>query len=187
MDVYIEPVFPEEHFVIYGAGHVSEAVSRIATDLEFRVSVVDDREEWLNVERFPTADRTTLDPRRHARGLESDARTYILITTHDHALDQDLLEILISRPFSWLGVIGSRAKIAKFFLRLKAAGIDEGLFARVHAPVGLDLGAETPAEIAVAILAEVIRVRRRTARPPQPLSEIPLPARGNTQLPSNPG
>lgn len=160
MDVYIEPIFPPEHLVIFGAGHVGGEVARIAQTLDLRLTVVDTRDEWLSAARFPTATHHLGDPRAFARTLHVTPSTYLLITTHDHALDQDLLEILVDRPWAWLGVIGSRAKITKFFLRLRAAGVDETLFARVSAPVGLDLGAETPAEIAVSIAAEIIAVRR---------------------------
>jgi len=103
---------------------------------------------------------------------------YHLIVTHSHQLDQDLLEAVLPRPMAWLGMIGSRAKVAKFFVRLQAGGIDPTLFKKLCAPVGLDIGAETPEEIAVSILAELVRVRRRCSRPPSPLSETPITARG---------
>lgn len=170
MDVYIEPVVPVDHLIIYGAGHVGQATARLAAELGFSVTVVDDRDDWLTPERFPQAQRVLGDPHAHARALSPDARTYLLITTHAHALDQDLLELLIARPRAWLGLIGSRAKVTKFFLRLRAAGVPESLFGAVSAPVGLDIGAETPEEIAVSILAELIRVRRHVTRPPAPLA-----------------
>ncbi|MDP2306696.1 MAG: xanthine dehydrogenase accessory protein XdhC [Pseudomonadota bacterium] len=187
MEVYIEPLGPRERMIVFGAGHVARPTASIARELGFDVTVVDEREDQADPARFPGVTLVTEDPRRFARRLETDARTYILIVTHDHALDQDLLELLLPRTWAWLGLIGSRAKVAKFFIRLRAAGVDESLFARVSAPVGLDLGAETPEEIAVAIAAEVVRVRRGVIRVPSPLSAIPLPARGGDEVAHPPG
>ncbi len=160
MEVYIEPQRPVERLVIYGAGHVALPTAKIAKDLGFVVTIVDEREEWNSPERFGDMQRVTTDARAHARALFGDARTWILLLTHEHALDQDLLEILLPRPWAYLGMIGSGPKVTKFFLRLRAAGMDERLFAKLHAPVGLDIGAVTPEEIAVSIAAELVRRRR---------------------------
>ena len=131
----------------------------------------------LNAERFPGCERVLLDPRR-ALPAELGPRDYVVLVTHSHPLDQDLLEALIAKDYAYLGLIGSKAKITRFFIRLRAAGVDEALLRRVSAPIGLDLGAETPEEIAVAIAAEIIRVRRRHKGPTTAMSERPLPARG---------
>ncbi len=187
MEVYIEPMVPRERLIVFGAGHVARPTAVIARELGFDVTVVDARDEYATPERFPGVTLVNEDPRRWARRLKTDARTWILVVTHDHALDQDLLELLLPGTYAWLGLIGSRAKVAKFFLRLRAAGVDEALFARVSAPVGLDLGAETPEEIAVAIAAEIVRVRRGVLRAPAPLSEIPIPARGGDGVAHPPG
>ena len=167
MELYIEPQAPEDRLILYGAGHVAQPTARMAGMLGYRVTVVDAREEWNNVERFPDMLRIETDPRAHARALQPDARTAVLIVSHDHALDQDLLEVLLPKTTGWLGLIGSRAKVAKFFFRLRAAGMDPALFSRVHGPVGLDIGAVTPEEIAVSICAELIQHRRGggTGRP----------------------
>lgn len=178
MDGFIEPLQLREQLVIYGAGHVGAATARLAHQLDFEVIVVDDRPEWLNIERFPNSQLHLKDPRRMLDGLPRGPQAYHLVVTHDHGLDQDLVEALLPQPLAWLGLIGSRAKVSRFFLRLRAGGMDPALFDRLSAPVGLDIGAETPDEIAVSICAELVRVRRRVARPPLPLSEIPLPARG---------
>jgi xanthine dehydrogenase accessory factor len=178
MDVYLEPLAPTERLYIFGAGHVARPTARLAAELGFAVTVIDEREEFATAERFPDATLHVGDPRRFARALPVDARTWVLLVTHEHQLDQDLLELLLPSPLAWLGLIGSRNKLARFFLRLKAAGVDEALFAKVSGPVGLDLGAETPEEIAVSIAAELVRTRRGVTRPPLPLSELPLPARG---------
>ena len=160
MEVYIEPILPPPQLTIYGAGHVALPTAALALSTGFAVAIVDERDDFATPERFPGCDVQCTDPRRHARGLACGERSHILIVTHDHALDQDLLETLLSRPWAWCGLIGSRAKIAKFYLRLRAAGADEALFTRVSAPVGLDVGAETPEEIAVSIVAELIALRR---------------------------
>lgn len=187
MDVYIEPIEPEDRLVIFGAGHVAQPTAAIARMLGFVVTVVDERDELATAERFPGCTLVTADPRATARTLATDARTWVLVTTHDHALDQDLVELLIGRTWAWMGVIGSRAKLAKFFVRLRAAGVDEALFRRLNGPVGLDIGAETPAEIAVSIAAELVRVRRGADRPPRSMAEIPLPARGGDGVARPPG
>ena len=172
MEVFIEPLTPQPHLAIFGAGHVARPTAALARDLGFRVTVMDSRDDWATEDRFPGCELVVRDPRRAVENLTVDSNTYLLIVTHDHALDQQLLEALISQHWAWLGLIGSRAKVTKFFLRLRAAGIEESLFERVSAPVGLDLGAETPEEIAVSIHAELIRVRRQCARPPFPLAQI---------------
>lgn len=178
VEVYVEPLEVAEPFVVFGAGHVALSLVPLLRDLGFAVTVVDDRDELITGERFPGVVLRHEDPRAFARDLPPDPRRFVLIVSHDHRLDQDLGEVLIPRDCAWIGMIGSRAKISRFLVRYRAAGMPEHLFQRLCAPVGLDLGAETPAEIAVSIAAEVIRIRRRVARAAQPLSEIPLPARG---------
>jgi xanthine dehydrogenase accessory factor len=187
MDVYIEPLAPRERLIVFGAGHVAVPTAAIARDLGFDVTVVDERDDYARSERFPGIEVVNADPRRWVASLETDARTYLLLVTHEHALDQALLQVLLPRTWAWLGLIGSRSKVARFFLRLRAAGVDESLFSRVSTPVGLDIGAETPEEIAVSIAAELVRVRRGVDRPPVPLSEIPLPARGGDGIARPPG
>ncbi|MEZ4321095.1 MAG: xanthine dehydrogenase accessory protein XdhC [Myxococcota bacterium] len=178
MSVYVEPLMPREPLVVYGAGHVAHALAPIASALGFEVTVVDDRDDLNTAERFPDAERVVSDAAEHARGLGSDPARYVLIVTHDHQLDQQLCEVLLPLDQRWVGMIGSRAKVAKFFVRLRAAGMDEALFAKLCAPVGLAIGAETPAEIAISIAGELVRVRRAVEGPSEPLSQAPIPARG---------
>ena len=160
MEVYVEPIPPTERLVVYGAGHVAQPTADMAAQLGFDVTVVDDRDDWNTAERFPRAARVVADPRAHARALTTGPHTWVFITTHSHALDQDLVELLLPRPLAWIGLIGSRTKAARFFLRLRAAGMDPALFSRLRVPAGLDLGAETPEEIAVSIAGELVNVRR---------------------------
>jgi len=179
MEAYIEPLQTQDHLIIYGAGHVGAATAALASAVDFKVQVVDDRDELLTAERFPPGTELCLqDPRRALDKVAWGSNSYHLIVTHNHQLDQDLLEQILPRPVAWLGMIGSRAKVAKFFVRLEAGGTDPTLFKKVCAPVGLDIGAETPEEIAISILAEIVRVRRLCSRTPSPLSNDPIPARG---------
>lgn len=184
MEVFIEPLALRETLHLFGAGHVGRPLAALARDLGFDVCVYDEREEWLTEARFPGVTRTLADPRRVLPKL--GAQDYVVIVTHSHQLDQDLLLATIEQPLAYLGMIGSRAKVARFFVRLRAAGLSEDLFARVCAPVGLDIGAETPEEIAVAIAAELIRVRRRHTGPTPAMSEHPLKARGGDGIATPP-
>lgn len=186
IDVYIEPLATMSPLVIFGAGHVAHAAAPLLVGLNFDVHIVDDRDDLAVPERFEGCTVHCADPRTFATQLQTTPDTYLLVVTHDHALDQDLVEALLHREHAWLGLIGSRAKVAKFLLRYRAAGIDEALLRRLCAPVGLDIGAETPQEIAVSIAAELIRLRRgATDRTPQPMSAEAIPARGGdgTALP----
>ena len=167
MEAWIEPFRPVEDLVIFGAGHVGAVVAAVAAPLGFRVTVVDARDDLLVAARFPAEVRLSLgEPMGLLDQLPLGPRSYALIVTHAHALDQDLVEALLPRPLAWLGMIGSRAKVARFSLRLRAGGLDPALLERLAAPVGLDIGAETPEEIAISIAAELVRVRRGITRPP---------------------
>jgi xanthine dehydrogenase accessory factor len=160
MDIYIEPIEPFPELYIVGAGHIGFHLARLAGDVGFRVHVVDDREKFANSERFPTAselvvddipawiDRTALPP--HA---------YAVIVTRGHTNDLGALRALAPRELRYLGLIGSRAKIARIYEALTAEAMPAEYLKRVHAPIGLDIGAVTPQEIAVSILAELIAVK----------------------------
>ncbi|MCP4810488.1 MAG: xanthine dehydrogenase accessory protein XdhC [Proteobacteria bacterium] len=176
MDAYIEPLAAQQRLHVFGAGHVGKALVEVVSALGFRVHVYDERDDWLDAERFPGVTRHLGDPRRALPSLGPVDHAVVL--THSHSLDQDLVEALLPQPFAYLGMIGSRAKVAKFLVRFRAAGLDEALFQRLSAPIGLDIGAETPEEIAVSIAAELVRVRRQQGGPTVALSEHPLAARG---------
>lgn len=172
MEAYIEPLEKTVDLVIYGAGHVGAAVAQFAHASGFTVSVIDERDEFADAERFPVGIQViNQHPLRSLDSLPWGENTYHLIVTHSHQLDQDLVEQILPKTTTWVGMIGSRVKVAKFSLRLRAAGMDESLFSKLSAPVGLNIGAETPEEIAVSILAELIRVRRKSTDAPLPLSK----------------
>lgn len=169
MEAFVEPFLPPERLILFGAGHVGAATAMAAAPLGFEITVVDAREEWLVASRFPPgADLVLAEPDAALDRLPLGPRTAALVVTHAHALDQRLVEALLPRDLLWLGLIGSRAKVARFRLRLEAAGMDPALFARLQGPVGLDLGAETPEEIAVSVVAELIWRRRGARNPPLP-------------------
>jgi xanthine dehydrogenase accessory factor len=183
MEAFVEPLESTPDLVVYGAGHVGAATARMAAAAGFRVTVVDERDELLEDAALPDrVNRVEGDPRRLLAQLPSGPLSHHLVVTHDHSLDQDLVERLLPTDLAWVGLIASRAKVTRFFVRFRASGMDPALFTRLSAPVGLDIGAETPEEIAVSIVAELIRVRRRAHRTPAPLSATDLPARGGSAV-----
>lgn len=159
--LFIEPISHAPTLLVYGAGHVGLATAAAAHALGFLVHVVDERTELLTSQRFPAATRHA-DLEAPEIPLSDEA--FVLVTTHDHALDQRLVERVLGRPHRWLGLIGSRRKAELTRQRLEAKGFTAAQIARVRCPVGVAIGAETPAEIAVSIVGELIAVRRG-ARP----------------------
>jgi len=159
MEVYIEPIEPVPDLYLLGAGHVSAEVSRVAQLTGFRVHVVDDREKFANVDRFPGAEVIVDDIPTWLKGTRLRAGAYVVVVTRGHRQDYDAMRDLVGRGWTYLGLIGSRAKVVRVFDALKGEGADAERLAAVHAPIGLDIGAVTPAEIAVSIVAELIAVR----------------------------
>ncbi len=160
MDVYIEPIEPSPELFVVGAGHVGYHLARLAHDVGFRVHVVDDREKFANAERFPHAVEVVADdiPAWLSRAA-IPSHGYAVVVTRGHVHDLDALRALAPRRLRYLGLIGSRAKIARIYDALKAEGMASDLLDQVHAPIGLDIGAVTPQEIAVSILAELVAVK----------------------------
>jgi xanthine dehydrogenase accessory factor len=160
MDVYIDPIAPAPALYIVGAGHVGWHLARTAADAGFRIHVVDDREKFANAERFPFAENIEVDDIGawlHRADLPPTA--YAVVVTRGHTHDFEALRALAARDLRYIGLIGSRAKVARIFDALEAEGMPAECLRRVHAPIGLDIGAITPAEIAISILAELIAVR----------------------------
>jgi xanthine dehydrogenase accessory factor len=161
MEAFIDPILPSPHLTIYGAGHVGAAVARLAVELDLRLRVVDARPEVIEVAALPpSVELLEEDPRRALRFCADGPLSWHLVVTHDHGLDLELVEHLLGRELGWVGLIGSQTKLARFKLRLRAAGLPEAAIARLRCPVGLEIGAVTPAEIAVSVLAELVRLRR---------------------------
>jgi xanthine dehydrogenase accessory factor len=170
-DRLIEPLWPSERVVLFGAGHVSRAIAPLAAEVGFEVVVCDDDETGA-LDRFgtpPWVSRIvdTFEPREVEAAIgRLGFGDYVLVVTRDHAVDERILErVLPNAAITYLGLIGSRGKVGRIRKRLTArdAATDER-WARVHAPIGLDIGAETPAEIAVAVVAQLIHMRRRGTR-----------------------
>jgi len=167
---------PPPIMLIAGAGHVGQAVARLALELDFHVVVFDDRTEFASRERFDP--RVELVVGEIARGLREyplHGGCYVVIVTRGHQHDQEALAAVVDRPAAYIGMIGSRRKSATVLRNLARAGVARELLDRVHTPIGLPIGARTVSEIAVSILAEVIQVRRRTT--PR-LVEGPITATG---------
>jgi xanthine dehydrogenase accessory factor len=160
MDVHIDPLTPSPRLFIIGAGHVGYQLARVAADVGFRIHVVDDREKFANAERFPGADLVIEPIPEWLHRAELPASAYVVVVTRGHQHDLDAMRALAARDLKYLGLIGSRAKIARIHEALLAEGMPPECLQRVHAPIGLDIGAVTPAEIAISILAELIAVTR---------------------------
>jgi xanthine dehydrogenase accessory factor len=160
MDVYIEPIEPSPELYIVGGGHVGFHLAKLANEAGFRIHVVDDREKFANSERFPFAAEVVADdiPGWIAR-TPLPAHAYVVIVTRGHTNDLEALRALAPRELRYLGLIGSRAKVARIYDALLADKMPADLLRHVHAPIGLDIGAVTPQEIAVSILAELIAVK----------------------------
>jgi len=175
MEVYIEPLTAAPRLYVIGAGHVGFYLARLAQEVGFRIHVVDDREKFANGDRFPNASEIVVDD--IAAWLESaelPAEAYVAVITRGHQHDLSALRALVRRPLRYLGMIGSRAKVTRVYEALTAEGVSADALRAVHAPIGLDIGAVTPAEIAVSILAEMIAVRHgRIATGAQPLRYEP--------------
>lgn len=160
--LFVERIGGQARLIVFGAGHVGTALVRMASLAGFAVHVADEREELLNVERLP--DARALHDDLDDPALPFADHTYVLIVTHDHALDQRLVEKVLKKPHAWLGMIGSRRKAHLMRERLAAKGFDPDAISAVRSPVGLSIAAETAEEIAVSILAELITLRREGPR-----------------------
>jgi len=161
MRIYVEVLAPRPVLLIVGGGHVGQAVAELGAFLGYRIAVVDERPEMVTPDRFPgAATRLTGDPAREIADLPLDEQTYVVIVTPHHSPDEKVLAALTGQPIAYVGLIGSRQRTAHTFERAREAGIPEELLERVHTPIGLDIGAETPKEIAVSILGEIVAVQR---------------------------
>jgi xanthine dehydrogenase accessory factor len=161
MEVYVEPVRPPITVVVVGAGHVGQAVAGLAKWLGLRLHVSDDREEFCTPEVVPDADGYHPIPMSGLpEALRVTSRTYFVLCTRNVEVDVAGLPALLETPAPYIGVIGSRRRWATTREKLLAAGVAEEALDRVHSPMGLELNAETPNEIAVSILAEIIMLSR---------------------------
>jgi len=172
MSVYVEPVQPPRRLIIYGGGHVAAAVARIMGTLDCKICVVDEREDWANRERFPDVEEIVNRPfDEYLSSNPPGPKDHVFIVTRGHDQDQLVLEKTIDKDTAWIGMIGSKKKAAQSVEKLRKKDVAEEKIKRLRSPVGLDIGAVTPEEIAVAIAAELILLWRRgaamTATPPR--------------------
>jgi xanthine dehydrogenase accessory factor len=161
LDVFVEPVMPVTHAYIFGAGHISKSLSKVATLAGFATVVVDNRESFANCERFPEAAAV------HAAEYEEvfpslgiNETSFVIIVTRGHRDDMRILKLAIATPARYIAMIGSKRKVLNVVKELEKEGIPHAAFERIHAPMGLDIGAISPEEIAISVAAEMIAVRR---------------------------
>jgi xanthine dehydrogenase accessory factor len=162
LEIFVEPVLPVPVLYLFGAGHVAFSVYKVAQSAGFDVVVVDDRESFANRDRFPDAREVIAEDFELALArLAPNESCYIVIVTRGHRDDMRVLRWAVQTQARYVGMIGSRRKVIAVYRELEKEGLPHRLFERVHAPIGLDIGAVTPEEIGVAITAELIAVRRK--------------------------
>ena len=167
LEIFVEPVLPTPMLYIFGGGHVSTAVARVASQAGFKIGIVDDRAEFANTERFPMATEIHTSYADAFEKIQPNSATYLLIVTRGHTGDMRVLDWAIrteARGFSprYIGMMGSKRKVIAVYKALEKEGLTFAQLDRVNAPVGLDIGALTPEEIAISITAELIAVRRNS-------------------------
>jgi len=161
LELFLEVHRPPPTLLIAGAGHIALPLAQMGALLDFNVVVIDDRPTFANTERFRQADQVIAgDFEKTLREFPIDKESYIVIITRGHQHDMECLRQVIYSPAAYIGMIGSRRRVKGVFKLLKEEGYSEESIARIHAPIGLDIGAKTPAEIALAIMGEIIRVQR---------------------------
>lgn len=161
IEVLLEPILSEPTVFLFGAGHISQQLAPLAKKVDFKVVVIDDREMFANYERFPEADEIIVTEfEKSFDQLSIDETSYLVIVTRGHLYDGIVLEQALKTRARYIGMIGSRKKIQTLFNHLLERGVAREDLARVRAPIGIEIHAETPEEIAISIIAELIKVRR---------------------------
>lgn len=161
MQVFIEPLEPVPTLCLFGAGHVSMALAQMAKRAGFRVEVADDRARFASRERFPGADLILVEPFTEAAAKMTLGRnSYAVVVTRGHGGDTEALAATVGKGLRYVGLLGSRPKVVHVVAALEVLGVSKEAMSDLHAPIGLEIGAETPEEIAVSILAEIVAVRR---------------------------
>lgn len=160
LEIFVEPILPQPMLYLFGGGHVSFAVAQAAHLAGFTIGVVDDRASFANAERFPMAREVYAHYEDAFRGIAANSSTYLVIATRGHKDDMRVLKWAVETDARYIGMIGSRRKVLSTFKALEREGVPSQRFDRVHAPVGLEIGALTPEEIAISITAELIAIRR---------------------------
>ena len=161
LNIFVEPVIPQPRAFIFGGGHVSKGISKIATLAGFSTSIIDNREAFANKERFPEAEATYAEEYEDVfPKLPVNSSSYIIIVTRGHRDDMRVLRWAVNTPARYIAMIGSKRKTISVVHELEKEGISREAFDKVFAPMGLEIGAEMPEEIAISVVAEMIAVRR---------------------------
>src|SRR5437660_1016970 len=161
LNIFVEPVGPEPRAYIFGGGHVSKSISKVATIAGFATVIVDNREAFANRERFPEAEETYAEEYEDVFGkLTVTSSTYVIIVTRGHRDDMRVLRWAVTTPARYIAMIGSKRKTISVVHELEKEGFARELFEKVFAPMGFEIGAESPEEIAISVVAEMIAVRR---------------------------
>lgn len=164
MELMLEPIVPGSRLIILGCGHVGQALGKMAQIAGWPITVVDDRPIFANEAIFPAGTKVVCDDfSRAIRSVGLGEEDYVVIVTRGHQYDRICLEELAGRKLAYVGMIGSKRRVHDLFAELAKEGVTQEWLDMVHSPIGLDIGAETPEEIAVSILAEMIEVRRKGA------------------------
>lgn len=162
IDCFLEPVASAPLVFLFGGGHVSLQVAKLVKMVGFKLIVMDDRSEFANPQRFPMADDIWVgDYEKVLENTELGPEAYVLIITRGHVYDKEVLAQALSKPAAYVGMIGSRRKREIIYRALLEEGFSQDDLAKVHSPIGLDIGAETPEEIAISIVAELVQERAR--------------------------
>ena len=160
LEVFVEPILPQPVAYLFGGGHVSVAVARAAHAAGFGIAVVDDREAFANKERFPMAQEVHTSYEEAFEKIKPNAASYLVVVTRGHKEDMRVLAWAVRSDARYVGMIGSKRKVMSVYKALENEGYKPEEFERVYAPMGLDIGALSPEEIAVSIVAELVAVRR---------------------------
>lgn len=160
LEVFVEPILPQPMLYLFGGGHVSTAVAKVASAAGFGIGVIDDREAFANPERFPMASEIFTSYEDAFEKIHPNAATYLVIVTRGHKEDMRVLGWAVRTPARYTGMIGSKRKVLSVFKALENDGYRPEEFQRVYAPMGLEIGALAPEEIAISIVAELIAIRR---------------------------
>lgn len=187
VEVFYEPLRPSDRLVIVGAGHVAVPICQIGQASGFEITVIDDRSDYANRERFPQAEQILVgDMAECLASLSVDASTYVVLVTRAHAFDEHALRQLAGCRAPYIGMIGSRRRVLIVYRNLIESGIPADSLGNIYAPIGLDIGSRTPEEIGLAVVAEIVNVKRGGPAPSLRLRRWQRFVRGTAKAPDVP-